>query len=178
MSGTTNVASAKLAWRLCMDARKMLLEEVLKENSVRTAMPVVDEDQNTLKRIASIQRATIEALPDGILVVDKTRAIVIHNQKFLEMWGIPDEVATTQDDESLVEFCRNKLDQPQIFIERIKEISKELEKPSEDLLELRDGRIFHRSSRPQLLDDKIVGRLWCFRDVTGAKKGLDGLGGK
>lgn len=170
MSGTTNVASAKLAWRLCMDARKMLLEEVLKENSVRTAMPVVDEDQNTLKRIASIQRATIEALPDGILVVDKTRAIVIHNQKFLEMWGIPDEVATTQDDESLVEFCRNKLDQPQIFIERIKEISKELEKPSEDLLELRDGRIFHRSSRPQLLDDKIVGRLWCFRDVTEQKR--------
>ncbi len=52
MSGTTNVAFGKTAWRLCMDARKMLLEEVLKENSVRTAMLVVDEDQNTLKRIA------------------------------------------------------------------------------------------------------------------------------
>lgn len=175
MSGITNVASAKLAWRLCMDARKTLFEEVLKEKSGGQAMPLIDEDQNTLKRISSIQRATIEALPDGILVVDKTGAIIIYNQKFLDMWGIPDEVATTQDDRGLIEFCINKLDKPQIFIERINEIYKELDKPYEDLLELRDGRIFHRSSRPQLLEDKIVGRLWCFRDVTEQKRALMAL---
>jgi len=170
MSDTRNVASAKLVWRLCMDAREMLFEEAMKEKSGGQAVPILDEDQKELKRTASIQRATIEALPDGILVVDKTGAILIYNKKFLEIWGIPDEIATTQDDKGLIEFCKKKLDKPQIFVERIKEISNKLEKPSEDLLELRDGRIFHRSSRPHLFDDEIIGRLWCFRDVTEQKR--------
>jgi PAS domain S-box-containing protein len=169
MSAVTNAASAKLVWRLCSDARRVLLEGALAEKPVPDSTPVLDEDWKNLQRVTSLLRATIESIPDGILVVDKTGTIVIHNQKFLEMWGIPYEIASPHDDKKLIEYCKNRLSNPQIFVERINDLYEKLDTPGEDFLELKDGRIFHRSSRPEWLDNEIVGRVWCFRDVTEEK---------
>ncbi|HEY5938469.1 MAG TPA: GGDEF domain-containing protein, partial [Kofleriaceae bacterium] len=35
-----------------------------------------------------------------------------------------------------------------------------------DVLELDDGRVLERSSRPQVMRDEVIGRVWSFRDVT------------
>jgi PAS domain S-box-containing protein len=38
------------------------------------------------------------------------------------------------------------------------------------VLELNDGRVFERYSRPQRIDDSVSGRVWSFRDVTEQKR--------
>jgi len=45
-----------------------------------------------LEKSFSLQNATLESTADGILVVDTNGKIIQHNQKFAEMWKIPEEV--------------------------------------------------------------------------------------
>ena len=44
------------------------------------------------------------------------------------------------------------------------------EEESYDLIEFKDGKIFERHSLPQKIEDKIVGRVWSFSDVTDRKR--------
>ena len=49
---------------------------------------------------------------------------------------------------------------------KVEKVYAEMEGESDDVLVLKDGRVFERISKPQSVDDKIVGRVWSFRDVT------------
>lgn len=44
-----------------------------------------------------------------------------------------------------------------------------------DLLELGDGRVFERFSKRLLVDERPIGRVWSFRDITQRRKAQDAL---
>lgn len=128
------------------------------------------EASEALERSFSLLRATIESTADGILVVSSSGKIVLYNQKFIEMWRIPDEVLQTGKDENLLAYVREQLKDPEMFIEGIRKIYKENHEITYDSLEFADGRIFERYSQPQIINERSVGRVWSFRDVTLRKK--------
>lgn len=123
-----------------------------------------------LDNSVSLLKATFESTEDGLLVVDSSGKIVQHNQKFIEMWRIPDDIMLTGEDTVALEYVKNELIYPQSFLENVKNLYSDPDLTSFDLLEFRDGRYFERYSQPQKISGKSVGRVWSFRDITNRKQ--------
>ena len=121
-------------------------------------------------RSLSLLRATLESTADGILVVDMSGKILSFNQKMADMWGIPATVFASGDDQLAINSALDKLVYPDEFMTKVLELYRHPEAASYDVLELKNGRTFERYSQPQLIDDRPVGRVWSFRDVTSRRR--------
>lgn len=108
----------------------------------------------------------LNSTADGILVVDRDARIVTWNRMFLDMWHISHEVMSTRDDSAALDFVLNLLVDPRGFLDRVRQLYATPEAESFDVLELKDGRVFERFSRPLRLRGEQNGRVWSFRDAT------------
>jgi len=130
--------------------------------------------EEQLSRALSVLAATLESTADGILVVAETGRMMRMNQKFIDLWGIPEHIQALRDDNQALEFVLGQLQDPEQFLLKVKELYADPEADSFDVLHFRDGRIVERYSLPQRVAGKTVGRVWSFRDVT-ERRQLEGL---
>lgn len=126
-----------------------------------------------LRDALSLLSATLESTADGILVVAADGTIAGANERFAALWGIPADLMDSHDDGRLLAFVLEQLTDPDGFIGKVQELYADPGAESLDMLEFRDGRTFERYSRPQLVGDEIVGRVWSFRDVTSRQLAQD-----
>jgi len=121
----------------------------------------------SLRTTVAILRAQQEATLDGILVVDDRGSILSYNRRFLEMWGIPEEAAKRADDNELLGFASEKVQDWDEFIELVNHLyTHPTAVRSSDIVYMKDGRVLSRASVPIVSGEKIRGRAWYFRDVT------------
>nr|WP_157199543.1 PAS domain-containing protein [Methylomonas koyamae] len=123
--------------------------------------------QDALAETVSTLQATLEATADGILVVSLEGRIRSFNQRLLELWQIPDGLIRIGDDGAeLLRFLIAQLKDPEYYLNQFHEMVSHPERESSALLEFKDGRLLERYSRPQKIGDKVIGRVWCYSDVT------------
>ncbi|MGZ4828809.1 MAG: PAS domain S-box protein [Candidatus Angelobacter sp.] len=124
------------------------------------------QTEKQLQQAISLLNATLDATADGILVVSTEGKISSCNGRFLEMWGVDCGSAIGQRDEELLGLALPQLQNSAQFLSKVKELYSSPEATSFDVLLLKDGRIFERYSQPQCIGERVVGRVWSFRDVT------------
>jgi diguanylate cyclase (GGDEF)-like protein/PAS domain S-box-containing protein len=126
--------------------------------------------EGELRETLSLLNATLNATADGILVVNREGSMTSFNQKFLDMWRLPESVVASQDDQQALAFVLGQLLDPSAFLAKVQELYDQPEADSLDTLEFRDGRIVERYSQPQRVEGTTIGRVWSFRDVTERKR--------
>ncbi|HZQ53985.1 MAG TPA: ATP-binding protein [Bryobacteraceae bacterium] len=111
-------------------------------------------------------RATLESTGDGIAVVNSQLKVINTNAKFAELWDIPPKLIAAHDDMKLLEYVADQVKDPEAFLAKINELHANPEWKSDDIIELKNGRVLERHSEPQHVNGKCAGRVWAFRDVT------------
>jgi two-component system, cell cycle sensor histidine kinase and response regulator CckA len=122
--------------------------------------------ESQLQQTISLLNATLESTADGVLVISNDRKVTSCNKKFAEMWHLGSDGLVGEDDKTLLAKVTEQIEDPGGFLARIQEL---LEAPGAagfDIVQFKDGRIFERYSQPQRINNKIMGRVWSFRDVT------------
>jgi signal transduction histidine kinase len=123
-----------------------------------------------LSRSLALARSIQDAVVDGILVVDEHRRVVNHNQRFVEMWKLPQEILDTHDDQRLIQHVVDGLADPNEFLSRVTYLYAHPDEVANEEVGLKDGRTFERWSGPVRGGGRELGRIWCFRDISERKK--------
>mgnify|MGYP000728310511 CR=1 FL=1 len=126
--------------------------------------------EETLDRQRSLLKAQQEALIDGLLVVNESNEIVSYNNRFIELWGIPEALIEQGDEDPPLDLALEKLAHPEEFQQKLEHLYENPEETARDEIELADGRVFDRYTAPVIGNNGThYGRLWMFRDITEQK---------
>ena len=119
----------------------------------------------------TVLETQLETTIDGILIVDENGKTILFNNRFAELWDIPQDILDTHNDEKMIHYVVSMLKDPESFTKRIKHLYNHKEETSSDIIEFKDGRMFKRYSAPMISESKrYLGRIWYFQDITAYKK--------
>lgn len=123
----------------------------------------------------SIFERALDALPDGVLLVDASRKIVYANSAFERLWKVPSDIFATRQDDRALQFVTDQLVDPEEFRAEVERLHQSMD-TSEDELRFKDGRVISRRSVPFKENGHLNARIWIFTDITEARSAtLDSL---
>ena len=124
----------------------------------------------SLQKSHALLTTTIESIADGIIALDLKGEVITFNEKFVSLFGIPQDVAERRGMESIYPVVLGLMKAPALLTERVRQMRANPESEQFDVVELKDGRIFERYARPQMMGSECVGVVLNWRDVTERKR--------
>ncbi len=176
--GTTHVAEFRYrhkdgSWRILEATGRTIDPNDASAGVIVNSRDVTErvEADRELRIQKALLEAQGEASIDGILVVSDEGRILSYNQRFVELWKIPQEVVARRSDDAAVEFVLDQVADPVGFAERVEHLYNHPDEESRDEIALTDGRVFDRYTAPIVGNEgEYYGRIWFFRDMTAEKR--------
>lgn len=115
----------------------------------------------------SLLKAQQESVQDGILVVGTEGEFVSYNERFKQLWAVPDAIFERGNGTEALEYARDVLEDPDAFFDLIDQLRANPTATSHDEIRLDSGRVLDVYSTPVVGEDGTrYGRLWRCRDIT------------
>jgi two-component system cell cycle sensor histidine kinase/response regulator CckA len=169
-------------WRLSQVSKRKIedLEEMVAERtrsllkSNETLKVEIVEHKHTeqeLRGKTAFLEAQVNSSIDGILVVDNQGKKVLQNQRMVDLWKMPREIAEESHDENRLKWITNMTRDPDSFSRKVAHLYSHPSEINREEIELKDGTILDRYSSSVVGIDGIdYGRIWSFRDITERKR--------
>ena len=148
-----------------------------RENGVTCADGVLSDisdrkwSESELRSKTAFLEAQTNSTIDGILVVDAAGRQILQNRRFIELFGIPDELIGMADDELVLRHAVQTTRDPESFLARVQYLYDHPEQTSRDEIDLKNGTVLDRYSSPVSgKEGQYYGRIWTFRDITERKR--------
>jgi diguanylate cyclase (GGDEF)-like protein/PAS domain S-box-containing protein len=127
--------------------------------------------QRELEMANTVLATEQEASLDAVLLVDDRGRIRSCNQRFAKLWNIPGDLIAAGDDEPVLHAVVAQVENPEVFLARVKYLFEHRDEKSSEEVRTRDGRTIDRYSAPVVgKGGEYFGRVWYFRDVTESKR--------
>ncbi len=149
--------------RLSVENQKLVSQL---EHSVRGEIAEHKQLQAQLEKSLALQRVILESTADGILVIDHQGNVAGFNQKFVQMWQIPEALLNSGNLKKVQRIALQQLENPRKYLAIIRKLHLQPDTEINDAIALKNGSIFNYYSQPQRINGKIIGRIWSFRDIT------------
>lgn len=124
------------------------------------------QTENELEKLLAELRATLESTADGIMVTDLEGGIRSYNQRFAEMWNLPNELLTQRNDAAIHAWMYQCVLDTEHYADRLGAISRSPLLEASDVLVLRTGHVLERATLPQYARGRPIGRVFSYRDIT------------
>src|SRR5690606_6547485 len=137
------------------------------EYQINNLQDLVDKRTAELEQSLSLTRATLESIPEGIIAIGHDRKTIIYNKTFIKLWDISE--STLKNEKSFIIFQKlaKQVEESHLFLKVMNDIIYK-SNINENIKEwkLKDGRTYEYYSQPQINQNKIIGTVICFRDIT------------
>jgi signal transduction histidine kinase/CheY-like chemotaxis protein len=152
------------------DADRLLVERSMETVSreltarmehVRAAQGERDEVQRAL----SLLEAAIEGGDHAVLIVDLDGRVVRHSSNFVSLWPATVDALSRRDAEGVWSAIGSHLEDWESF-EAARHVTESIPGRRDLTVRLRDGRRMELLAHPHRLQERTVGWVWRFRDVT------------
>lgn len=149
------------------------LESQILERTAELSKEIAERKQAELQlqRSNALLKAQQEAAIDGILVVDENNRVLSYNQRFHQIWNIPESLVEQRDSRKILELVVTRPENKEEFISKINYLYQHLEIASHDEVLLKDGRTIERyTTGIESASGDYYGRMWYFRDISDRKQ--------
>jgi PAS domain S-box-containing protein len=146
-----------------------------REVSARALLHALELKTKELALSLSMMQATLDSTTDAIVVTDLNGNVRNFNEKYCNMMGVTRAQLARADVNKLRLKFSQRFKAPERFVARVREIYRNAPSETFEVLEWKDGTVVERYSQIQLVDQKPVGRVWSFRDVTERKRAEENL---
>lgn len=124
------------------------------------------EAEKKIKQSLSVNKAIIESTAEGILVTDLNDNIITYNNTFKEMWRIPDEVMPLQKASVTFRHALENVENAEEVLANVRKAIGDETQPVMLTAYIKNKRVIECISKPQIIENKVVGRVWSNRDIT------------
>jgi PAS domain S-box-containing protein len=141
---------------------------------VRDTTELTIAEENA-RRSFSLFSTAMDVTVDGVLVVGQDREVVAANKRFQQLWRIPSELMASRDSARMLAGVADQLAYPERFAKHVEALYATPEATELNEVQFKDGRVYECYTAPHRMEGAIVGRVWCYRDISHKKQLLENL---